>query len=69
MMLLKDAWESISFFTVAVCWAHSHCLSAVTTTELQSKFCDYTKEVNLNLLMKCAARYTGTLLHGGCFRS
>ena len=45
MTLLKDSWESISSSTVAACWAHSHCLSSVTTTELQSESHDYTKEV------------------------
>ena len=48
--LLRDAWDSISFSTIAACWAHSHCLPAVETTELQTESRDYKKVTVLHRL-------------------
>lgn len=63
MMLLKDSWECISSSTVAACWAHSHCLSAVTTTELQNESRDYTKEVESKSIDEMCSKL-GTLALG-----
>ena len=48
--LFRDAWDSISSSTIgfAACWAHSHCLPAVETTELQTESRDYKKVLEFN---------------------
>ena len=61
--LLRDAWDSISSSTIgfAVCWAHSHCLPAVETTELQTESRDYKKVVESNCVQEmcnCLRRLT-----------
>ena len=59
--LLRDAWDSISSSTIAACWAHSRCLPAVETTELQTESRDYKKVVESNCveeMCNCLRRLT-----------
>ena len=45
IMLLKEAWDSISPSTIAACWVHSKCLSVTETARVASDCCSYNSKL------------------------
>jgi hypothetical protein len=45
IMLVKESWDAISSSTIAACFDHAHCLSAIEAADLAMEFRDYCKTV------------------------
>ena len=45
IMLLKEAWDSISPSTIAACWVHSKCLSVTDTAQIASECRTYNSKL------------------------